>query len=65
MQLVIGAMVAIGVAVVGTSAIGNAPAFVNALEIVTSSPEFRVSEGDAATRERISHLFFNERGQLR
>jgi hypothetical protein len=38
MQLVIGAIAAIGIAVVGTSAISNAPAFVNALEILERVP---------------------------
>jgi len=65
MQLIIGAMTAIGIAV----AIGNPPAFVNALESLErlpSSLEFPVSRGDAVTtRERIRDLFFNERGQLR
>jgi hypothetical protein len=63
MQLIIGAMAAIGIAV----AIGSPPAFVSALEgleRIPSSLEFPVSGGDAA-RERIRELFFNERGHLR
>lgn len=68
MQLVIGAMVAIGIAVVGASAIAMAQAGqsqVNALEILVNRLESPLSEGDAANRERLRVLFFNEHGQLR
>jgi hypothetical protein len=67
-QLVIGTVVAIGMAVVGVSAIGSAAAFeqpqANASEILIN----RLSEEDDARfayRERLRNLFFNERGRLR
>jgi hypothetical protein len=70
-QLVIGTVVAIGLAVVTVSAIGSAAAFeqpqVNASEILINRLESPLSEEDArfVHRERLRNLFFNERGQLR
>jgi len=70
-QLVIGTVVAIGMAVVGVSTIGSAAAFeqpqVNASEIPINRPESLLSDEDArfVDRERLRKLFFNERGQLR
>jgi hypothetical protein len=65
MQLIIGAMAAIGIAV----AISAPSVLVNALESfgrIPSSLEIPISGEDAAaTRGRIRDLFFNERGQLR
>jgi hypothetical protein len=71
-QLVIGAVVAIGMAVVGVGAIGSAAAFgqrqANASEILIKRVEPPLSEEDDARfayRERLRNLFFNERGRLR
>jgi len=70
-QLVIGIVIAIGMAVVGVSAIGSAAAFdqpqVKASDILINRRESSTSEEDAqfAYRERLRGLFFNERGQLR
>jgi hypothetical protein len=71
-QLVIGTVVAIGMAVVGVSAIGGAAAFdqarANASEILINRLESPLSEEDDARfayRERLRNLFFNERGRLR
>ena len=70
-QLIIRTVVAIGMAVVGVSAIGSVAAVdqsqVNAPEILINRPEPALSEEDArfADRERLRTLFLNERGQLR
>jgi hypothetical protein len=70
-QLAIGTVVAIGMAVVGVSAIGSATAFeqsqVSASEILINRLESPLSEEDVrfAYRERLRNLFLNERGQLK
>jgi hypothetical protein len=69
--MVIGTLVAIGMAVVSVSAIGSAAALeqpeVNASEILINRLESPLSEEDAqlVNREGLRKLFFNERGQLR
>jgi hypothetical protein len=67
-QLVIGTVVAIGIAVVGVSAIGSAVAFEhNASEILINQLESPLLEEGtrSADRERLRTYFFDERRRLR
>ncbi len=67
-QLVIGTVVAIGMAVAGVSAIGSAVAFErNASEILINRVEYPLLEEGTRSvdRERLRAYFFDERGRLR
>ena len=67
-QLVIGTVVAIGMAVAGVSAIGSAVAFErNASEILINRLESPLLEEGTRSvdRERLRAYFFDERGRLR
>jgi hypothetical protein len=67
-QLVIGTLVAIGMAVAGVSAIGSAVAFErNASEILINRLEPPLLEEGTRSvdRERLRTYFFDERGRLR
>jgi hypothetical protein len=67
-QLVIGTLVAIGMAVAGVSAIGSAVAFErNASEILINRVESTLLEEGTRSvdRERLRTYFFDERGRLR
>jgi hypothetical protein len=67
-QLVIGTVVAIGMAVAGVSAIGSAVAFErNASDILINRLEYPLLEEGTRSvdRERLRTYFFDERGRLR
>jgi hypothetical protein len=67
-QLVVGSVVAIGMAVAGVSAIGSAVAFErNASEILINRLESPLLEEGTRSvdRERLRTYFFDERGRLR
>ena len=66
-QLVIGTVVAIGMAVAGVSAIGSAVAFERKSEILINRLESPLLEEGTRSvdRERLRAYFFDERGRLR
>ena len=66
-QLVIGTVVAIGMAVAGVSAIGSAVAFERKSEILINRVESPLLEEGTRSvdRERLRAYFFDERGRLR
>ena len=66
-QLVIGTVVAIGMAVAGVSAIGSAVAFERKSEILINRLESPLLEEGTRSvdRERLRTYFFDERGRLR
>jgi hypothetical protein len=67
-QLVIGTVVAVGMAVAGVSAIGSAVAFErNASDILINRLEYPLLEQGTGSvdRERLRTYFFDERGRLR
>ena len=66
-QLVIGTVVAIGMAVAGVSAIGSAVAFERKSEILINRVESPLLEEGTRSvdRERLRTYFFDERGRLR